>query len=129
MDSSISSKSPDAAMLDPPPPPDLGLSPHDLQKMQGPLILIDVRRRGVFARAADMVDGAAWRDPEYVATWADELPRDRPVVVYCVHGLDVGRFVAGSLRVRGFNARFIAGGIAAWRESGGRTTTPPRSAG
>ena len=48
-------------------------------------------------------------------TWTGGLVLDpaKPVVVCCVHGLDVGRSTALSLRARGFDARYLAGGIAA----------------
>jgi Fe-Mn family superoxide dismutase len=35
-----------------------------------------------------------------------------------VHGLDVGRSTALALRARGFDARYLAGGIEAWRAAG-----------
>jgi superoxide dismutase, Fe-Mn family len=38
--------------------------------------------------------------------------------VCCVHGLDVGRSTALALRARGFDARYLVGGIEAWREAG-----------
>lgn len=40
------------------------------------------------------------------------------MLVYCLHGLDIGRSAALALRARGFNARYIAGGIEACREAG-----------
>jgi len=40
------------------------------------------------------------------------------VVVYCVKGLDIGRSTALSLKTRGFDARYIQGGIDACRAAG-----------
>ena len=40
----------------------------------------------------------------------------RPVVVYCAHGLEIGRDTAVSLRGIGLDARFLEGGIAEWAE-------------
>ncbi len=78
-------------------------------------VLIDVRRAGVFERASTMIAGARWRDPATVSSWAGELPDDRPVVTYCVHGHDVSRAAALRLRAAGSNARFLRGGIEAWQ--------------
>ncbi|MGJ7495900.1 Fe-Mn family superoxide dismutase [Variovorax sp. RT4R15] len=79
---------------------------------------IDVRRSGVFEAAQSMLPGAVWRDPAQVNAWADTLPRDREVVVYCVYGHEVGRSTAMQLHARGVKARFLLGGIDAWQTAG-----------
>jgi len=84
--------------------------------------LIDVRRAATFADAADLLAGATWRDPARLPAWSRELDASRPVLVYCFHGLDIGRSAALSLRARGFDARFIAGGIEACRAAGAALT-------
>jgi Fe-Mn family superoxide dismutase len=53
-----------------------------------------------------------------VADWARELPADRPVVVYCVYGHEVGRSTAMRLRAAGVNARYLSGGIDGWQAAG-----------
>jgi rhodanese-related sulfurtransferase len=88
-------------------------------------LLLDVRRAQFHAASPAMIAGASWRDPGRVDEWAGALPRDREVVVYCVHGLHVGRGVADRLAAAGRDARFLEGGIAAWRETGGSTTAKP----
>jgi Fe-Mn family superoxide dismutase len=80
--------------------------------------LIDVRRAATFSAAGDKVAGAAWRDPARLTSWSSELDRNKPVLVYCAHGLDIGRSTALALRARGFDARFVAGGIEACRSAG-----------
>jgi Fe-Mn family superoxide dismutase len=80
--------------------------------------LLDVRRAGVFAKAKTMIPGARWCDPAAVADWARELPADRPVVVYCVYGHEVGRSTAMRLRAAGVNARYLGGGIDGWQAAG-----------
>ena len=80
--------------------------------------LLDVRRAGVFDKATTMIPGAAWKDPADVAAWAQALPRDSKVVVYCVYGHEVGRATAMRLRAAGLNARFLEGGIDAWQAAG-----------
>lgn len=80
--------------------------------------LLDVRRAGVFAKAAEMLPGARWHDPAQVAHWAAGLPRDTAVVVYCVYGHEVSRATALRLRAAGVDARFLRGGIDGWKATG-----------
>ena len=82
--------------------------------------LVDVRRAG--AREADprLIPGAVWRDPEQVAAWANELPRNRSIVVYCVHGQEVSAGVIERLREMGFDAALLEGGFEGWRAAGGQ---------
>jgi Fe-Mn family superoxide dismutase len=80
--------------------------------------LIDVRRAATYADAADILAGATWRDPARLAAWSAELDASRPILVYCFHGLDIGRSAALSLRARGLDARYVAGGIEACRAAG-----------
>ena len=80
--------------------------------------LIDVRRAATYAQARDVLAGATWRDPARLAAWSSELDPSRPVLVYCFHGLDIGCSAALSLRARGFDARYVAGGIEACRAAG-----------
>jgi Fe-Mn family superoxide dismutase len=80
--------------------------------------VIDVRRAEDFAAAGDMVAGAAWRDPARVDQWSSEIDASKPVFVYCLKGLDIGRSTALSLRARGFDVRYLIGGIEAWKAAG-----------
>lgn len=72
--------------------------------------LIDVRRAETFAEANDMIAGARYADPSDVPGWFGTLDPELPVVVYCFHGLDIGRSTALSLRARGLNAQFMESG-------------------
>jgi rhodanese-related sulfurtransferase len=85
-----------------------------------PPALVDVRRAQAFADDRHVIPGAVKRAPEAVAEWARGLDAWRPVVVYCVKGHEVGRDAARALRERGLNACHLEGGLAAWREGGGR---------
>ena len=80
--------------------------------------MIDVRAAPDYAADTEMVAGAEWRDPVTVDAWSQQLDRQQPVLVYCVKGLDIGRSVALALQVRGFDARFLVGGVNAWRAAG-----------
>jgi superoxide dismutase, Fe-Mn family len=80
--------------------------------------LLDVRRAGVYDQAKQCLPGAQWRDPALVDQWAASLPKDRPVLVYCVYGHEVGRSTALRLRAQGLDARFLRGGIDGWQAAG-----------
>ncbi len=80
--------------------------------------VIDVRRAEDFAAADDMLAGATWRDPAHVDQWSSEIDAAKPVFVYCLKGLDIGRSTALSLRARGFDAHYLTGGIQAWKAAG-----------
>lgn len=84
----------------------------------GGALLLDVRRAGVFEKAAALIPGARWCDPADVGRWGATLPRDREVVVYCVYGHEVGRATALRLRAAGVRARYLAGGIDGWQSAG-----------
>ncbi len=77
-------------------------------------VIVDVRRPHAYAAADSVLPGASWRDPASVASWSEALPRGRRVVVYCVHGHEVGQEAAAELRRRGFDARHLEGGIESW---------------
>lgn len=79
---------------------------------------IDVRRAGVFNAATTTLPNAPWRDPVAIDVWADELPTDEEVVVYCVYGHEVSRSTALRLRAAGIKARFLRGGIDGWIAAG-----------
>ncbi|MBC7955845.1 MAG: superoxide dismutase [Cytophagales bacterium] len=80
--------------------------------------ILDIRRPEHLAQATETIAGAQWCDPGQVDRWSLELDPSQPVVVCCVHGLDIGRSTALALRARGFDARFLTGGIEAWRNAG-----------
>jgi Fe-Mn family superoxide dismutase len=72
-----------------------------------------------------MMDGAVYRDPERVYERASELSTQTPVVVHCSYGFNVGCAVTGVLRGRGFDARFLSGGLSAWYGAGGARSMRP----
>jgi rhodanese-related sulfurtransferase len=79
--------------------------------------LVDVRLNEDFAASPTMIPGAVRRDPEAIAQWASQLPRDKPVVVYCVKGKWVSQKAATYLSERGFDVRSLDGGINAWTQT------------
>ncbi len=87
------------------------------EDLAGALVL-DVRRQPIFEKATTRLPGADWRDPARVGSWSGEIPADRPVVVYCIYGHEVGRVTAMRLRAAGIDARFLQGGIDGWQSAG-----------
>ena len=87
--------------------------------------LIDARPRHYISRNVDQMAGAVWRDPDQVDTWIDQISPSEPVAVYCAYGFHVGCNVTRALRERGFDARFIRGGVSAWYAAGGPRTLRP----
>lgn len=94
-----------------------GATPAELAS-GGDALLIHVRRDAVFHAAPNRLVGAHWRNPATVAQWANELPTDRDIVVYCVHGHEVSRATATRLRAAGLNARYLHGGLDGWQAAG-----------
>ena len=85
---------------------------------------IDVRRKGAYEAAPELIEGAVWRDPEKVDEWAGELT-GAEVVVYCVYGHEVGQSTAARLRDAGVAAHFLSGGIEDWKKAGRPVTAKP----
>ena len=77
-----------------------------------------MRRREVYDSASGLIPTAAWRDFAAVAHWCHDLDRERPVVFYCKQGKELSQAPTAYLRGEGFDARVLAGGYAAWTESG-----------
>ncbi len=86
-------------------------------------VLLDLCLPVDLPRRADMLAGASMHAPAALLRWVEELPRDRPIVVYCICGFQVSGGAVTELRQRGYDARALVGGITAWHAIGG-TTVP-----
>jgi len=98
--------------------------PTDLQQLlanRKNILMLDVRRRNDYEADGQKIPGAAWLDPEKLAQWSTALPLDREIVIYCVRGGSVSNSVVDQLQAKGIKARFIEGGIEAWKNAGGQT--------
>jgi rhodanese-related sulfurtransferase len=84
---------------------------------QNPAVF-DVRRKYDYEAAPQTISSAVWLDPENADEWKDEIPRDQPVVVYCVKGGSVSQSVADRLQQSHPDVRYLEGGIKAWAELG-----------
>jgi rhodanese-related sulfurtransferase len=80
-------------------------------------LLLDVRRQPAFEEDDRLIPAAMRSDAEAAAYLAGR-PNDRPVVVYCVKGHEVSQEAAAQLRAAGFDARYLEGGIQAWKAAG-----------
>ncbi len=94
------------------------VSPQEMAALaaRGALI-IDVRLPEDFASNPVLIEGAVYRNPERLSQWAGELPKDRPIVVYCVKGAWVSQKVAAFLHGQKRDVYSLAGGQAAWNAS------------
>lgn len=96
------------------------IKPETLKSELAGKHLIDVRRQADLDASSEQVPGAAWHDPEQLASWADALPKEQDIVLYCVRGGSVSNSVVDALQARGLKARFIEGGIEGWKAAGGQ---------
>jgi len=84
-------------------------------------VLLDLCLPKDLSRRTDMLAGAAMRAPGALARWIEELPRNRPIAIYCICGFQVSGGAVRELRRRGYDARAVVGGITAWHAIGGAT--------
>jgi Fe-Mn family superoxide dismutase len=84
-------------------------------------VLVDLCLPRDLPRRTDMLVGAIMRAPAALPRWVEELPRNRPIAVYCICGFQVSGTAVKELRQRGYDARALVGGITAWHAIGGAT--------
>lgn len=99
------------------------ISPNDLKPLveKRSVTVMDVRRQNDFAADTVTLPGAQWKNPEQLAEWSKSLPKDRELVIYCARGGSVSNSVLDHLLSQGYKARYIEGGIEAWKTAGGAT--------
>jgi rhodanese-related sulfurtransferase len=98
---------------------DRTISPVTLKAEIAGKYILDVRRSHDRDASSEQLAGANWHDPEKLAEWADRLPRDQDIVLYCVRGGGVSNSVVDALQAMGLRARFIEGGMEGWKAAGG----------
>lgn len=96
---------------------DVDLSPDDVQRRvaAGGVQLLDVRER--YENEAGAIDGARHVELEHLASQAETLDRDRPVIFYCRLGARSG-MAANAFRRAGFDAHSMVGGLERWHAEG-----------
>ena len=98
------------------------ITPDELKQLlylRKNILVLDVRRKNDYQTDGQKIPGAAWLDPDKLAQWSTALPLDRDIVIYCVRGGSVSNSVVDQLQSKGVKARFIEGGIEAWKTAGG----------
>ncbi len=96
------------------------ITPDELKQQSSKFTVIDVRRKAEYDGEAIL--NAEWHDPEQVTEWAGDLPTDKEIILYCARGGSVSNSVLDHLLSKEIKARYIEGGIEAWRKSGGEVT-------
>jgi rhodanese-related sulfurtransferase len=95
------------------------ISPEELKKIleKGSVLLFDVRRKADYDANTETIPGAAWRNPEQVDVWSQEIPQGQRVVLYCVKGGSVSQSITAALVQKDIQACYVEGGLKAWKES------------
>ena len=76
--------------------------------------ICDVRREADYQADPRTIAGAEWHNPETVDAWAEQLPKNKPVAIYCARGGSISKSVHAALTAKGFNVQYMEGGLAAW---------------
>lgn len=95
------------------------ITPQELQALidkSKPITLIDIRRKADYDADPQTIPNAVWRDPERVNYWSKDLPQNQQVIIYCVAGGSVSNSVLNHLRMKNIKARYVEGGITAWKK-------------
>lgn len=82
--------------------------------------VLDVRREADHQASGETLPGAIWKNPDKIDAWIGAIPRTQDVVIFCVRGGAVSNAVVDRLQTAGVKARYIEGGIEAWKAAGGR---------
>ena len=81
------------------------------------MVVIDARDAGQFAKGH--IPGAIHMDWRQVLARRSEIPKDKPVLIYCNTG-SLSAQAGFALRVAGWeNVRILQGGMAEWKAKGG----------
>ncbi|MEL6768554.1 MAG: rhodanese-like domain-containing protein [Pseudomonadota bacterium] len=78
--------------------------------------LLDARKPEARAKSGRVIAGARPIDPlafghAEAAALLDEIGRERPITVFCVHGHEVSQFLCALLLVHKGRARYVRGGF------------------
>jgi Fe-Mn family superoxide dismutase len=89
--------------------------------------VIDARPKHYFSRNPHLSHDAMGGAPERLDEWSKDLSTDAPVFVYCAYGYYVSHGVTAALRKRGFDAKYIRGGLSSWYAAGGERALRPQN--
>ncbi len=103
---------------------EISIAPETLRRQiiaGEPLLLMDVCLLDDLPKRHDKLPGALCLQNNEVAQAMANLPKNKPIVAYCMYGFQVSTNAVDELRAAGFDARLLAGGISAWRAIGAST--------
>ncbi len=80
-------------------------------------MFVDVRKPAASLASGFSIKRAIWRHPFDALNWHEEFTKAK-IIVYCVHGHELSRSVAGFLRDCGHDCQFLEGGFEAWLAAG-----------
>jgi rhodanese-related sulfurtransferase len=86
-------------------------------------LVFDVRREADYAASNETIPGAVWKNPDKIDAWIGAVPLTLDVVIYCVRGGAVSNSVVDRLQAAGVKARFIEGGLEAYKAAGGKVVS------
>jgi rhodanese-related sulfurtransferase len=97
--------------------PELEVTPERTKELldAGEAVVVDVREP--YEREAGHIEGTEHIELERLASKADTLPRDRPVVFHCRLGAR-SAMAAQAFRASGYDAWSMEGGLQAWHDKG-----------
>lgn len=84
-------------------------------------VIVDARAAADFDADSTMIAGALRRPPSDVSRWGSQLKKRVSIVAYCARGREESREITTTLLNTGIEARYLEGGIDAWRAAGGLT--------
>ena len=68
-------------------------------------LLLDICLADDVAKRYDTLPGATFLPAENRSDWIEKLPKDKPIVAYCMYGFQVSGDAVAELQKRGFSAR------------------------
>jgi rhodanese-related sulfurtransferase len=96
---------------------DIEVTPRRTRELlsSGEAVVIDVREP--YEREAGHIEGSRHIELERLASQAETLPRDQPVVFHCRLG-SRSAMAAQAFRAAGYDAWSMAGGLQRWHDEG-----------
>ena len=97
--------------------PEIEVTPERAKELldRGEAVVVDVREP--YEREAGHIEGSRHVELERVASQAETLPKDQPVVFHCRLGAR-SAMAAQAFRQAGYDAWSMAGGLKAWDDAG-----------
>jgi rhodanese-related sulfurtransferase len=96
---------------------DIEVTPQRARELltSGEAVVVDVREP--YERDAGHIEGTRHIELERLASQAESLPRDQPVVFHCRLG-SRSAMAAQAFRAAGYDAWSMAGGLQRWQDDG-----------